>query len=197
MREIRDLLRPFGVETLSAGELGIPEPREDGASFAENAEIKARACADSSGLLSLSDDSGFSVDALGGAPGIHAADWAELPRSEAEWSGRRRDFHMAMWHVQQRMSDAGIPPGSPGATARFTCALCLVEPNQPARTYLGTCEGRVVWPPRGDRGFGYDPVFVADGDARTFGEIAPEEKHSISHRADAFAKLIRAEFGGP
>ena len=196
VREIRDLLRPFGVETLSAGELGIPEPVENGTSFAENAEIKARACADASGLPSLSDDSGFSVDALDGAPGIYAADWAELPRSEAEWSGQRRDFLMAMWHVQQRLEAAGVCPGSPEATARFTCALCMVEPGRPARTYQGTCEGRVVWPPRGSRGFGYDPIFIADGDVRTFGEISPEEKHGKSHRAAAFAAFVAAEFGG-
>ena len=195
VREIRDLLRPFGVETLSAGELGIPEPVEDGTSFAENAEIKARACADASGLPALSDDSGFAVEALDGRPGVYAADWAELPQSEKDWSGQRRDFQMAMWHVHRLMGKVGAKPDTPGAAARFVCALCIVEPGKPARIYEGTCEGRVTWPPRGDRGFGYDPIFVADGDTRTFAEIDPQDKHAKSHRADAFAKFIGAELG--
>ena len=135
------------------------------------------------------------MDALGGAPGVYAADWAELPEAEKRYTGQRRDFAMAMWHVQDRMRAAGVEPDGPAATARFVCALCIVEPGKPARIYEGTCEGRVTWPPRGDRGFGYDPIFVADGDTRTFAEIAPEEKHARSHRADAFAKLIAAEFG--
>ena len=189
VREIRELLAPFGIETVSAGELGIAEPAETGTTFAENAEIKARAAMEASGLAALSDDSGFAVDALGGRPGVYAADWAELPEQEQAYSGVRRDFAMAMWHVH-RLID-----GSANRSARFVCALCLVEPGKHARVYEGTCEGDVVWPPRGGQGFGYDPMFVAQGDTLTFGEIPPEEKHAKSHRAEAFAKMVAAEFG--
>lgn len=196
VREIGELLAPYGVETVSAGELGIPEPPETGTTFAENARIKALVCAEASGLPALSDDSGFAVDALGGKPGVHAADWAELPRSEQLWSGERRDFRMAMWHVHALMREAGVQPGSAQAAARFVCALCIAEPDGQTRIYEGECAGRVVWPPRGTRGFGYDPIFQAEGDAYTFGEIAPAEKHAKSHRARAFGKLVAAEFGG-
>ena len=190
VREIRELLAPFGVETVSAAELGIAEPAETGTTFRENAEIKARACAEASGLAALSDDSGFEVDALGGRPGVFAADWAELPQAERAYSGVRRDFGMAMWHVERLRADSGKSDRS----ARFVCALCIVEPGGRARIYEGTCEGEVVWPPRGKRGFGYDPMFVATGDVRTFGEIPPGEKHAKSHRAAAFAKMVAAEF---
>ena len=195
VREIRELLAPFGVETVSAGELGIEEPPEDGTTFAKNATTKAVTCMEASGLPALSDDSGFAVDALGGAPGVYAADWAELPAGEKAYSGQRRDFLMAMWHVQERMSAAGVEPGTERAGARFVCALCLAVPGEAPRVWEGTCEGRVVWPPRGGRGFGYDPIFVAEGDSRTFGEIAPEAKHAKSHRAEAFAKFVRDVFG--
>ena len=191
VREIRDLLSPYGIETVSAGELGIAEPVEDGTTFAQNAEIKARACMEASGLPALSDDSGFAVRALGGAPGVYAADWAELPASEKAYSGVRRDFDMAMWHVWDQVS----AKGGDDLRAHFVCALCLIEPGKAARVYEGRCAGSLVWPPRGDKGFGYDPMFVARGDVQTFAEIEPEEKHAKSHRAEAFAKFIAAEFG--
>ena len=183
VREIRDLLRPFGVETVSASELNLPEPEETETTFAGNAELKARAAADVSGLPALSDDSGLAVDALGGDPGIYAARWAEKPASE----GGGRDFDMAMWHVQDRMKD-GV------RTARFICALCLAYPEGEAEIYEGTVEGEIVWPPRGDKGFGYDPIFQALGDRLTFAEIEPAAKHAKSHRADAFAKFLKDQF---
>ena len=183
VREIRDLLRPFGVETVSASELNLPEPEETETTFAGNAELKARAAADASGLPALSDDSGLAVDALGGDPGIYAARWAEKPASE----GGGRDFDMAMWHVQDRMKD-GV------RTARFICALCLAYPEGDAEIYEGTVEGEIVWPPRGDKGFGYDPIFQSLGDRLTFAEIEPAAKHAKSHRADAFAKFLKDQF---
>jgi len=183
VREIRDLLLPFGVETVSASELNLPEPEETETTFAGNAELKARAAADASGLPALSDDSGLAVDALGGDPGIYAARWAEKPASE----GGGRDFDMAMWHVQDRMKD-GV------RTARFICALCLAYPEGEAEIYEGTVEGEIVWPPRGDKGFGYDPIFQALGDRLTFAEIEPAAKHAKSHRADAFAKFLKDQF---
>jgi len=183
VREIRDLLTPFGVETISAGELGLPEPEETESTFAGNAELKARAAADASGLTALSDDSGLAVDALNGDPGIYAARWAGLPKSE----GGGRDFDMAMWHVHDQMGDGP-------KTARFICALCLAYPNGDAKIYEGKVEGEIVWPPRGDKGFGYDPIFQALGDTLTFAEIDPVDKHAKSHRADAFAKFIKDQF---
>ena len=183
VREIRDLLRPYGVETISAGELNLPEPEETETTFAGNAELKARAAAEASGLPALSDDSGLAVDALGGDPGIYAARWAEKPKCE----GGGRDFDMAMWHVQDRMGE-GV------RTARFICALCLAYPQGEAKIYEGKVEGEIVWPPRGDKGFGYDPIFQAIGDKLTFAEIEPAEKHAKSHRADAFAKFLKDQF---
>ncbi|MEP3889238.1 MAG: RdgB/HAM1 family non-canonical purine NTP pyrophosphatase [Hellea sp.] len=188
VREIRDLLAPFGVETVSAGELGLPEPEETEATFAGNAQLKAHAAADASGLPALSDDSGLAVDALNGDPGIYAARWAEKPRCE----GGGRDFDMAMWHVNDLIGD-GV------RTARFICALCLAYPSKDgtggeAHTYEGTVEGEIIWPPRGEKGFGYDPIFRAIGDAKTFAEIDPQEKHAKSHRADAFAKFLLDQF---
>jgi len=183
VREIRDLLSPFGVETVSAGELGLPEPEETEATFAGNAELKARAAAEASGLPALSDDSGLAVDALGGNPGIYAARWAEKPSCE----GGGRDFDMAMWHVQDQM-------GGGVRTARFICALCLAFPKGEAKIYEGKVEGEIIWPPRGDKGFGYDPIFQAIGDKFTFAEIEPEDKHAKSHRADAFAKFLKDQF---
>lgn len=183
VREIRDLLRPFGVETISASELGLPEPDETETTFAGNAELKARAAADASGLPALSDDSGLAVDALGGDPGIYAARWAEKPACE----GGGRDFDMAMWHVQDRM-------GEGPRTARFICALCLAYPQGQAHIYEGKVEGEIIWPPRGDKGFGYDPIFQALGDKLTFAEIEPAQKHAKSHRADAFAKFLNDQF---
>jgi len=184
VREIRDLLAPFGVETVSAGELGLPEPDETEMTFAGNAELKARAAADASGLPALSDDSGLAVDALNGDPGIYAARWAEKPSFE----GGGRDFDMAMWHVNDLIGD------NPKRTARFICALCLVYPQGEAKIYEGTVEGEIIWPPRGNKGFGYDPIFQAIGDSLTFAEIDPEEKHAKSHRANAFAKFLKDQF---
>lgn len=185
VREIRELLAPFGIETISASELNLPEPEETESSFAGNARLKALAAAKASGLPALSDDSGLAVDALDGAPGIYAARWAQLPNIE----GGGRDFDMAMWHVHEQMQQKG---GS--KTARFICALCLGFPDGSSRVYEGKVEGEIIWPPRGDKGFGYDPIFKALEDQRTFAEIDPAVKHAKSHRADAFAKFLRAEF---
>jgi len=189
VREIRDLLQPFGIETVSAGELGLPEPEETEKTFAGNAQLKAFAAADASGLPALSDDSGLAVDALNGDPGIYAARWAEKPSCE----GGGRDFDMAMWHVNDLIGD------NPNRKARFICALCLAYPSSDdssgeAHTYEGTVEGEIIWPPRGDKGFGYDPIFRAIGDIQSFAEIDPVEKHAKSHRADAFAKFLKDQF---
>ncbi len=182
VREIRDLLEPYGVRTFSASELGLDEPEETGTTFAANAELKARAAADASGMIALADDSGLAVDALGGAPGIYSARWAKMPNS-------KRDFNYAMAKVYEDMKRAG------GAdTARFICALSLAFPRHDVHTYEGKVEGTIVWPPRGDKGFGYDPIFRALGDELTFAQIDPEEKHAKSHRADAFAKFIKTWF---
>lgn len=183
VREIRDLLRPFGVETMSAAELNLPEPEETETTFAGNAELKARSAADLSGLPALSDDSGLAVDALGGNPGIYAARWAEKPTIE----GGGRDFDMAMWHVNDRIGE-GV------RTARFICALCLAYPHGKSHIYEGKVEGEIIWPPRGSKGFGYDAIFKALGDDLTFAEFEPAEKHAKSHRADAFAKFLKDQF---
>lgn len=185
VREIRDLLAPLGVETVSAADLNLPEPDETETTFAGNARLKAVAAAKASGLPALSDDSGLAVDALNGDPGIYAARWAKIPKIE----GGGRDFTMAMWRVHTEMKKAGGPK-----TARFICALCLAYPDGSNTVYEGTVEGKMVWPPRGDKGFGYDPTFQATGDTRTFAEIDPAEKHAKSHRADAFKKFLAAEF---
>lgn len=190
VREIRDLLRPFGIDTVSSAELNLPEPDETETTFIGNAAIKAVAAATASGLPALSDDSGLAIDGLNGDPGIYAARWAEVPASELAWTqGARRDFDMAMWHVNDRLTRGGGP-----RTARFICALCLAFPDGSSRSYEGTVEGEIVWPPRGDKGFGYDPIFQMIGDSQTFAEIEPDEKHAKSHRADAFAKFLKAEF---
>lgn len=186
VREIAELMAPLGVITISAGELGLPEPEETETTFAGNARLKALASARGSGRPALSDDSGLAVDAIGGDPGIYAARWAKLPKSE----GGGRDFDMAMWHVWDKLSASGKPP-----TARFICALCLAYPDGSTHVYEGTVEGEIVWPPRGDKGFGYDPIFRALGDTQTFAEIDPQEKHAKSHRADAFAKFLKDQFG--
>lgn len=186
VREISELMAPLGVRTQSAGSLGLPEPEETETSFAGNARLKALASARGSGLPALSDDSGLAVDALDGAPGIYAARWAERPKAE----GGGRDFNMAMWHVWDQLSASGKPP-----TARFICALCLAFPDGRNHVYEGTVEGEIVWPPRGHKGFGYDPIFRALGDHQTFAEIDPAQKHAKSHRADAFAKFLKDQFG--
>lgn len=189
VREIAALVRAFGVEPVSAGELGLPEPDETGTTFADNAALKARACAAGSGLPSLADDSGLMIDALGGRPGVHSADWAEAEDAPKGSKAGARDFGRAMERVRAEWLAAG--PDAP-ATARFVCALALAWPDGALAVFEGTCEGRIVWPPRGSRGFGYDPMFVARGCAQTFGEIDPDLKHRISHRADAFARLAAA-----
>ena len=178
VREIRDLVAPFGVEAVSAKELGLKDPDETGKTFAENAAIKARAAAEAAGLPALADDSGLAVTALGGAPGIFSARWAAEPR----------DFTLAM----QKVEDALIETGSEDYSAKFICALCIAWPDGEEAIFEGKVEGRLVFPPRGDRGFGYDPIFMAEGYDATFGEIDPDEKHAISHRADAFRKLTEA-----
>lgn len=183
VREFAELLGPFGAETVSIGELGFPAPDETETTFEGNAAIKALAAARASGLPALSDDSGLSIDALGGEPGVYAADWAETPTG--------RDFALAMRKVHDRLQASGAP--EPWA-ARFSCALCLAWPDGHTETFLGHVEGRVVWPPRGEKGFGYDPMFVRAGEEKTFGEIEPAEKHADSHRAKAFALLMAACF---
>ena len=182
LREIRALLAPFGIECVGAAELDLPEPEETGVTFVDNAELKARASADLSGLPALADDSGLSVDALHGTPGIHSARWAE------DESGNR-DFGRAMQRVWTKVEAAGPDAGH---DAHFVCALSLAWPDGDIESFEGKVHGTLVWPPRGDHGFGYDPMFVATGMDRTFAEIAPAEKHAISHRAIAFEKLVEA-----
>jgi len=184
LREIGDLLCPFGIETVSAGGLGLPEPEETETTFEGNARLKAHAAAAAAGLPALADDSGLTVAALGGAPGIHSARWAET-------SGGR-DFDHAMRTVREKLEQAGAQGPH---HAEFVCALTLAWPDGHDETFLGRCPGHLVWPPRGDRGFGYDPMFVPDGHDMTFGEMAPARKHAMSHRADAFRQLVAACFG--
>ncbi len=176
VREIGALIAPFGLEAKSAGELGLPEPEETGADFIANAELKARAAALAAGLPALADDSGLEVAALGGAPGIYSARWAGVPR----------DFAAAIQKVHEEMTASG----STDTAARFVCALSLCWPDGHCETVEGEVRGHVTWPPRGERGFGYDPIFVAEGERQTFGEMEPEAKHAISHRADAFRQLV-------
>ncbi len=181
VREIAELMRPFRIEAVSAADLGLPEPEETEASFEGNARLKARAAATGAGLPALADDSGLGVEALGGEPGVHSARWAETDGG--------RDFGAAMRKVWERLEAAGAPEPR---RAAFHCALTLAWPDGHDESFVGTCAGRIVWPPRGDRGFGYDPIFVPDGHDITFGEMAPSAKHAISHRADAFRRLVDA-----
>src|SRR3954451_1353429 len=171
--EIEALLKPFGVATIGAASLGLPEPEETGATFEDNAALKARAAAEASGLVALADDSGLVVPALGGAPGIYSARWA----------GPDKDFSRAMERVKQELGDRD-------RRAHFVAVLALAWPDGVTACFRGEVHGRLVWPPRGERGFGYDPIFVLDGYDMTFGEIDPDEKHRISHRARAFEKLV-------
>ncbi len=182
LREIRELLAPHGIECVGAAELDLPEPEETGVSFVDNAELKARASADLSGLPALADDSGLSVDALHGKPGIHSARWAE---DEAG----TRDFGRAMQRVWSEVEAAGPYAGH---DAHFVCALSLAWPDGEIESFEGKVHGSLVWPPRGANGFGYDAMFVATGMDHTFAEIEPAAKHAISHRAIAFAKLVAA-----
>ena len=173
VEEISALLAPFAIHAVSAGALGIAEPEETGDSFEANAALKAKAAAGASGLPAIADDSGLVVLALGGAPGIYSARWA----------GPDKDFRIAMQRVHRELADRD-------RSARFVAALALVWPDGDTEIVRGEVAGTLVGPPRGDRGFGYDPIFAPDGGAATFGEIEPAEKHKISHRARAFAKLV-------
>ncbi len=183
VREIRVLLAPFGMDVVSAKELDLPEPVETGTTFFANAELKAMAAADLSGLPSLSDDSGICVEALGGDPGVYTADWAETPTG--------RDWTLAMTKVEQALAAKG-PDAS--RTAHFVCVLALAWPDGHVQWFEGRVDGALAWPPRGAQGFGYDPMFVPLGHDQSFGEMEPETKHAISHRADAFRQLVDAVF---
>ncbi|WP_108790720.1 RdgB/HAM1 family non-canonical purine NTP pyrophosphatase [Erythrobacter sp. Alg231-14] len=189
LKEISALLDPYGMKCISAGSLGLPEPVETGKTFVENALIKARAAAQASGLPALADDSGLAVDALDGRPGVYTADWAERQWFEGEPG---RDWYMAMGKVEGSLQQMG-PDVERGAA--FHCVLALAWPDGDHAVFEGQCPGSLTWPPRGELGFGYDPVFVPNGYAKTFAEIEPSEKHRISHRADAFAKLVSDQFG--
>lgn len=178
VREIDDLLRPHGVETVGAAALGLVEPEETGTNFAENAALKARAAAEASRLPALADDTGLAVGALNGAPGIYSARWA----------GPGKDFAIAMGKVEQALK------GQRDRRASFVCALALAWPDNGCQVFEGRVDGTLVWPPRGQKGFGYDPMFVAAGHTMTFGEMEPAAKHAISHRARAFAKMVKAVF---
>jgi XTP/dITP diphosphohydrolase len=179
LREIEALVGPLGVAVVSAGALGLPEPEESAPDFAGNARIKALAAAEASNCAALSDDSGFCVAALGGAPGVHSARWA----------GPTKDFGAAMEQVHARMGD------SEDQRAWFISALCLAWPDGHTETFLGRIGGTAVWPPRGDKGFGYDPMFMPSGSSLTFGEMDAAAKDEVSHRARAFAQMLRSCFG--
>ena len=185
VREIRALLLPHGIEPVSAKALDLPEPEETGTTFVANAMLKAQSAADLSGLPALADDSGLCVEALGGEPGVYTANWAE----DADGN---RDWLRAMRKVEDRLHALG-PDVS--RSAHFVCTLALVWPDGSDAFFEGRVDGALVWPPRGDRGFGYDPVFVPLGGTETFGEMDPDAKHAISHRADAFAKLVAGVLG--
>jgi XTP/dITP diphosphohydrolase len=191
LKEIADLLSPYGIEAVSAAELELAEPVETGTSFAENARIKAQAAASAAGLPALADDSGLMIAALNGAPGIHSARWA----------GKDKDFARAMRLVEEKlhMVNAKTPEQR---RAAFVAALCLAWPDGHGECFEGRVAGTLVWPPRGNRGFGYDPMFLPDGFERTFGEMGAEEKHGLpprgrglSHRARAFLRLAEACLG--
>ncbi|MGF1453962.1 MAG: RdgB/HAM1 family non-canonical purine NTP pyrophosphatase [Alphaproteobacteria bacterium] len=181
--EIGDLLRPFGLEVVSAGDLGLPEPEETGTTFQANAALKAHAAAQAADCPALADDSGLSVAALDGAPGIYSARWA----------GPEKDFVAAMARVQAELGQRATA-GNTDRSAEFVCALTLAWPDGHAETFEGRIGGTLVWPPRGTRGFGYDSMFQAQGQDITFGEMDPDAKHAMSHRAVAFRKLIDACF---
>ncbi|HYI63360.1 MAG TPA: RdgB/HAM1 family non-canonical purine NTP pyrophosphatase [Allosphingosinicella sp.] len=192
--EIRDLLGPLGVEPVSAADLDLPEPDEIGTTFIDNADLKARAAADLSGLPALADDSGLCVEALGDRPGIFSARWALADASvppeagPGEMSGER-DFGRAMARVHDELEALGPDAGR---NAHFVCALAVCWPDGHCEWFEGRVDGTLVWPPRGDNGFGYDPIFVPAGHELTFGEMDPAQKHAISHRAAAFRKLVAA-----
>ena len=178
VREIKALLGPHGIEPLSAAELGLPEPEETGTSFIANAELKARAAADASHHPALADDSGLWVDALGGDPGIYSARWA----------GPTKDFRIAMARIEKELREKTATDFS----AKFVCALSIAMPHGEIRSFEGEVHGKLTFPPRGTHGFGYDPIFIPDGWDQSFGEIDPQEKHDMSHRAKAFEKLLHS-----
>ncbi len=178
--EIKDLLTPLGISLISSYDANLPEPEETGVSFIENAELKAKMAAQLSGLPAIADDSGLSVSALGGAPGIYSARWA----------GEGKDFDKAM----NRVADALLMSGCCDKKAFFHCALCLSWPDGESECVEGILPGQIVWPARGNRGFGYDPMFMPDGYTETFGEMDPVRKHAISHRSIAYKKLIKNVF---
>ena len=183
LKEIQELLAPYDIECVGAAELGLPEPEEIGNTFVDNADLKAREAADLSGLPALADDSGLSVDALHGRPGIFSARWAEDEAGS-------RDFNRAMERVWREIEAVGEDAAH---DAHFTCALSVAWPdNGQIESFEGKVFGTLTWPPRGDKGFGYDPMFVPTGYDKTFGEFEPDEKHAISHRAEAFRKLVAA-----
>ncbi len=192
LREIGDLIRPFGLMAKSVADFGLPEPVETGTTFEENALIKAQTACEATGLACLSDDSGLCVDALNGAPGVYTADWAEQPDGS-------RDFGLAMEKVENALATAGaLAPAQ--RHAKFVSVLCLCLPDGDTHYFRGEAPGTLIWPPQGDQGFGYDPVFMPDGYNITFGEMSATQKHSwvpgegdgLSHRARAFAKFARA-----
>jgi XTP/dITP diphosphohydrolase len=176
--EIAELLKPYNVECISAGDLNLPEPEETGDTFVANATLKAHAASRASGLVALADDSGLEVDALDGAPGVYSARWA----------GESKDFSIAMQRVQDELRN------SKNRKARFICALALCWPDSDCEVVEGKVEGKITWPPKGDKGFGYDPIFMPDGSLKTFAEMDPAAKHKISHRARAFNQLIKLCF---
>lgn len=189
LKEFQELFEPYGLELVSAGELGLPEPEETGTTFAENARLKAHAAAQASGMLALSDDSGLCVDALNGNPGVYTADWAGVPR----------DFDHAMKRLEDALQAANATSPSQ-RKGSFNATLCLAHPDGGDVIYHGQCYGTLVWPPRGTRGHGYDPVFMPDGYDITFGQMPPEMKHSwspgqqgLSHRARSFAKFVEQQ----
>lgn len=184
LEEIERLLAPFGVAVVSAGQLGLDEPEETETTFIGNARIKAHAAVKATGLPALADDSGIEIDALDGAPGVYTADWAETP------SGR--DFVMAMTNTWNKLEAKGAPHPR---TARFRCTLVLAWPDGHDEVFEGKIEGAVTWPMRGDQGHGYDPIFIPDGYDITLGEMDRWQKNEISHRADAFSKLVSGCFG--
>ncbi len=190
LKEIGALLAPYGLKCISAGSLGLPEPAETGKTFADNALIKARAAAEGSGLPALADDSGLCVNALDSRPGVYTADWAERQWFEGKPG---RDWYMAMGKVEGLLAELGLDADR---SCHFACVLAIAWPDGESAVYEGRVNGTLTWPPRGTMGFGYDPVFVPLGDTRSFAELDPEDKHKISHRADAFAKLVAEQFGG-
>lgn len=199
VREIEALLGPYGMKPVSAAELDLPEPEETGTSFIDNADLKARAASDLSGMVALADDSGLCVEALGNRPGIFSARWAlngnsyVPPEDEPGHIEGDRDFMLAMRRVHDEIQALG-PEAAENLNAHFVCALAVVWPDGHSEWFEGRVDGTLVWPPRGNNGFGYDPMFVPAGYDQTFGEMEPDAKHRISHRADAFRKLVEALF---